>query len=211
MNALQKLVALGSPPLSAEQPRVHTDVHSFGPHAARGLQELLAARNGFFAFESALHVFPASPSERSYDLDAWNSAALWKDTYGALVEGVYCFAQDIFGGQFGVVKEGICTFDPETADVEVIAASVEEWAARVLGDYPALTGHRLAHEWQQVHGPLPSRDRLLPRTPFVGGGDYDVTNLVAIDGARAMRIRGPLARQLHDAPDGTAVTFRLTD
>ena len=135
----------------------------------------------------------------------------WKIKYYGLADGLCVFAEDIFGCQFAVTSEGVSVFDPETADIRPVAASVEEWAAEILDDYPALTGHQLAHDWQAVHGPLAPRDRLLALTPFVGGGEYTVDNLRAVDGARAMRIRGPLARQIHEAPDGAAISVRLTD
>ena len=57
-------------------------------------------------------------------------------------------------------------------------------------------------------GPLDNDHRLIPRQFFILGGTYDDDNLVVADAATAMRIRGPLARQLHGVADGT--TIRLT-
>lgn len=211
MSALAELAALGGPPLSSAPASLPPAFGGLPLAARRSLEGFLADKNGFFAFESALRVFPTVTSELSYGLDEWNAAPLWKTTYGPLAEGLCCFAEDVFGYQFVLRGDGVGLFDPETADVRPVAASVEEWAGDVLGDYAALTGHPIAHEWQRAHGPLAPRDRLVARTPFVGGGAYDVENLIAVDAARGMRIRGPLARQIHDLPDGASITFRVAE
>ena len=43
---------------------------------------------------------------------------------------------------------------------------------------------------------------------FVGGGRYDLDNFVAYDAVTAMRIRGPIAQQVHDLPDGATIRLR---
>ncbi|MFI5530346.1 hypothetical protein ACIA8O_17575 [Kitasatospora sp. NPDC051853] len=48
-------------------------------------------------------------------------------------------------------------------------------------------------------------ERLIPRQFFVMGGTYAFDNLSVEDAALAMRIRGPVAQQVHGAPDGTTV------
>jgi hypothetical protein len=211
MSALAKLAAIGGPPLSSAPATLPPAFTGLPLPARRALETLLKEKNGFFAFESALRVFPAGTSELSYGLDEWNAPALWKTTYGSLAEGLCCFAEDVFGYQFVLGGDGVTLFDPETGDVRSVAASLEAWADEVLGDYAMLTGQPLAHEWQVAHGPLAPRDRLVARTPFVGGGAYEIENLVAVDAARGMRIRGPLAQQIHDLPDGASITFNVTE
>jgi hypothetical protein len=42
------------------------------------------------------------------------------------------------------------------------------------------------------------------------GGDYDDANLMVSDAAKAMRVRGPIAQQIHGQPDGSPIRFDVT-
>jgi hypothetical protein len=74
----------------------------------------------------------------------------------------------------------------------------EGWAAAILDDFNALTGFPLAHEWQGANGQLAAGMRLVPKIPFVAGGEFSVENLCAPDSVRAMRLRGSIAVQIRD-------------
>ncbi len=178
---------------------------------AEGLAELLARRNGFYAFEGALHVRPSTVAPNEYSVAAWNDAALWRSTYDGLTDGCVFFAEDAFGGQFAVVDDDVVTFDPETGDREAIARSIDGWAQLVLDDYEFLTGHPLMHDWQVQNGALPIGHRLVPRKPFVLGGEYEAANLVGMDAVDAMRYRGEIAVQIRDLPDGAQLQIKLID
>lgn len=52
--------------------------------------------------------------------------------------------------------------------------------------------------------------RLVPKTPFVLGGGYNLDNLYALEASESMRYRGSIATQLRDLPDGAAVQLRVT-
>ena len=62
-----------------------------------------------------------------------------------------------------------------------------------------------------MNGGLSPGDRLVPRVPFVLGGEFEVANVYAIDAALGMQVRGDLAVQLVDLPDGAQVTYRVVD
>jgi hypothetical protein len=53
--------------------------------------------------------------------------------------------------------------------------------------------------------------RLIPKQPFVVGGDFKLDNLSAIEAERGMLLRANLATQIRDLPDGTKITFKITD
>jgi hypothetical protein len=203
--ALDKLLQIASPALAPAAPSVPADL--LAQPGAAALGDLLGRRNGFYAFESALHVFPVG-SEGTQDLAGWNAPGLWRDAYGGLADGLLLFAEDLFGGQFALRDGEVVTFEPETGEVEALARDLEGWARALLDDYELLTGQPLAHAWQRRHGPLPAGRRLLPKTPFVLGGAYEVENLYPLEAVQGMRLRGDIARQLKDLPDGARV--RLT-
>jgi hypothetical protein len=175
------------------------------------LMNLLQKRNGFYAFESALHVFPFQTNEKVIGLQEWNSPKVWLKEYQDLVSGFFFFAEDIFGSQFCIGHDGIYLFDPETAEVEFIASDLEEWAQKILSNYNFYTGHEFAHAWQAKNGNLSIGMRLIPKTPFVAGGSYAVENLFPLDSVRAMQLRASLALQIRDLPDGTQIVWKITD
>lgn len=203
MSALQKLLQSSSPALSEDRPSASDLVDT-------SLYGLLSQKNGFFAFEYALEVFPCGMSALSHPLREWNDGASWRSAYGKLSPKGTCFAQDVFGGQF-VLAGSIYTFDPETGEVEPFASNLEEWAANVLSDYQVVTGYTIAHKWQSTHGRIAPRSRLTPVTPFVLGGEFSIENLVQMDAVRSLRLRGSLAQQIQDAPDGSKIIYEVTE
>ncbi|MGO4129404.1 hypothetical protein AB4Z01_33750 [Inquilinus sp. YAF38] len=204
---LRKLLSIASEPLA----------DTVGPAEARlnfpsiesDLASALASKNGFFAFESALCVFPTQPSDAAYDLPAWNHPALWKKEYDLFPQNCLCFAEDAFGMQFCLMDGMIAGFDPETGEFKRLCRTIEDWAELILDDFDYLTGHSLAHDWQKKHGPLPAKHRLVPLMPFVCGGAFSIDNLAALESTRGMTARADLARQIRDLPDGSKIRFEI--
>ena len=175
------------------------------------LRHLVTVKNGFYTFESALHVFPASAIAPERGLDEWNSVSLWRHAYGNLTDGLFFFAEDLFGIQFAVLANRVYTFDPETGKRQEFARNLEDWADKILADYNLHTGFSLGHAWQTAHGPLPAGKRLLPKVPFVAGGQFSVDNLYAGDAVQGMLFRAELAKQIADLPDGAKIRFEITE
>jgi hypothetical protein len=207
----EKLVSIGSQPLGNELTYLSQTLLNSASSLADQLYSLLSKKNGFLAFESALHVFPAESSSLVMTLETWNSDDLWRNNYGAIAENCLFFAEDIFGGQFCIFKEKIYSFDPETGTKEFVASNIEQWAKAILDDYNVLTGFSLGHEWQQKNGNLPIDKRLLPKIPFVFGGDFVVDNLYLVDSVQGMKARADIARQINDLPDGAKINIRIVD
>lgn len=207
-TALDALIARGRSPLG---PPVRLELPDpTGPYAE--LATLLAETNGFTVFYTGVQLFRAGPDGLGPALEVWNQPATWKDSYGRLADGLLCFAQDLFGGQFAVDHDHhIVLFDPETADRTVIGQSLEDWAVWVWDDPAVRAAAPLARLWQDTHGPLELDQRLLPRQLFVLGGAYELDNLKAVEAATAMRIRGPIAAQLRDTQDGTNIVLTVAE
>jgi hypothetical protein len=209
-DAICRLISLASPPLSADRPGAL-------PPSASSLRAelacLLAQRNGFVAFEGSLRVFPDGSTTAGCDLTSWNAPSLWRTHYDGLADGLTCFAEDIFGMQFALdeTAEEIVVFDAETGARDPLAGSLEGWARAVLDEPAVLTGHPLAHEWQTQRGPLPLTHRLVPIVPFVLGGEFITANLYPLEASSGMRLRGDLAVQIRDLPEGTPVRYVVED
>jgi len=210
MTSIEKIISISSEPLGVMP---LGDVTHFVGYGTLGneLAGLLRERNGFYAFESALHVFPFGVWGKGGTLNDWSMEQTWKHEYDGLADDMLCFAEDIFGDQFCLRGGEICRFDAETGEVKPIADSLERWAKCVLDDYELLTGYPLAHEWQSRNGPLPAGKRLMPKIPFVLGGRFELANLSPIDAVSGMRSRGNLARQIRDLPDGARVELRVIE
>lgn len=212
MTKTEKLLSISSEPLSRQ--RVTINLPDFAKYGEIGkqLETLLHQKNGFYAFESALHIFPAAPFEKEMTLSRWNSFGLWRHEYGSLVdEDALFFGEDAFGDQFCLRGNQICSFDAETGEFKVTSQDFEDWAKRILEDNGLLTGYPLIHQWQERHGPIPIGTRLMPKWPFVLGGPYTLENLYALQSVSIMKSRGNLACQTKDLPDGTQIKFRIIE
>lgn len=207
---LQQLIDIGREALlpPCERGRL-SELLPDSPAGARMLEELLSIKNGFYAFESALLVRPLTHRGAPLGIVEWNAPALWKHEYGGSLDGCLCFAEDVFGGQFALARDTVLAIDPETGESEDVAKSLEEWANAVLEDTSYRTGLRLAHDWQEQHGPLNVGYRLLPKVPFVTGGRFLLENLHTTPDLEGMRFRGTIAKQIRDVPDGGHVAFEV--
>jgi hypothetical protein len=205
-TSINKLIEIGGEPFVAEKPDSNGELQKYPE-----LFKLLETKNGFYAFESALRIFPSETCVQSYGLNEWNSANLWKINYGNLTKDYFFFAEDIYGGQFCYVGSKIYYFEPEMAEIDFVADSLEEWALKVLQDYTRLTGHDIAHTWQVKQGPIAYRNRLLPKILFVLGGKVSLDNLIEVDSVHGMKVRGPIAQQINSLPDGTKIDMKVTD
>ena len=109
-------------------------------NSAPGLAELYATRNGFYAFEASLHVFPLGGGSAPVDLVSWNAEGLWRAEYAEMAEGLVFFGEDAFGDQFCFKDGRIHLFHSETGEVEFMAEDLENWARLILDDFVFLQG-----------------------------------------------------------------------
>ena len=61
MNNLDKLLSIASSSLSECEPELSGPIRNMAGTSTEQLFEILRQRNGFYAFEGALHVFQAIP------------------------------------------------------------------------------------------------------------------------------------------------------
>ncbi|MDG9884249.1 SMI1/KNR4 family protein [Pseudomonas sp. GD04058] len=207
MSSLERLLVNSSSSLSQGEPAIQEYLLEYAGALADQLLGMLRRRNGFYALESALHVFPACSSQHELDITDWNEHALWRSRYNGLADGCLFFAEDIFGGQFCLKDGNVYTFDPELGCLDYLAGDIEQWAQTLLHDYEVLTGYPLAHQWQKQNGQLSAGKRVVPKTPFVLGGEFTIDNLHMIDAVEGMRLRADLALQIKELPDGAQIKF----
>jgi hypothetical protein len=207
-SSIDKLLSVGGNPLLEGSP-LQLNLGSENTINS-SLIKLLSKKNGFYAFESALHVFPSSSTNIEIGLDEWNHPSTWINEFNDRGDcsGTF-FAEDVFGVQFRISSKGIFTFDPETSEQEWIANSLEEWACLILADYSVMTGYDLGHEWQKKNGRLPASCRLIPKTPFVLGGHFSTDNLIACERKKSMALRANLSNQIKNLSDGESIQWNI--
>jgi len=206
----EKLVSIGSEALgeAVAGPPKFLENYTLGSE----LFQMLKMKNGFYAFEQALHVFPMkSDITNTMTLEDWNSDTLWRSGYGDLTNGFLFFAEDIFGDQFCIStsRAGVFRFDAESGETTFMASSMEGWADRILSNYAVETGWFLAHRWQAEQGALQLGTRLQPKIPFVYGGAYALENLWAGDATEGMLFKGEVALKVKDLPEGTKILLQV--
>ncbi|MEV7500393.1 hypothetical protein [Streptomyces sp. NPDC093018] len=129
--------------------------------------------------------------------------------YGESANGLTFFAEDVFGFQFAVDDERFYMFDPETAELDPVAASSGEWADCILEEFDELTGYSVAHLWQSLNGPLRCGFRLTPAVPFFLGGEFKAEALKEKRDLDVARMRAHVYTQTKDLPDGSQVKIAL--
>lgn len=206
---IKKLISVSREQLCDHVPVLPEKLVRMSGPLGNELLQLLTKRNGFYCFESALHVFPSACDPTLMSIERWNSNDLWRKEYGSAVEGHVFFAEDVFGDQFGLNRGKVYRFDPESGEIEESATNLEKWAGRILADTDYETGYPLASAWQQQNGPLAPGTRLVPKVPFILGGEYKVDNLYALDAIEAMKYRADIWNQIRNLPDGTPVNIKV--
>ncbi len=205
--AVTKLLSIASLPIAAHDVACgHLD--RWG-QLGRELGEMLQAKNGFYAYESALLVRLVRSADAPLGLTEWNAPSLWKSGYAGSIGNALCFAEDIFGGQVCIRDDVVCAFDPETGAFDQLSRSIGEWADDLMARCNFRTGYPLAHGWQVANRPLVAGERVLPRTPFVLGGKYVVENLYPLQDVEGMRLRASIAGQIRELPDGSQVILQV--
>jgi hypothetical protein len=146
-SAVMRLLSIAHRPLSDANPGLPPATAAAAGPLAGELIDMLTARNGFFAFGPALHVFPCESCELSWGLVDWNMPGLWKHEYLSFVDPGLCFAEDIFGNQFSIKDGSVHYFEVETGALKTVAASLDEWADLILADDQLWTGWPFAERW----------------------------------------------------------------
>lgn len=200
--SIGKLLSIASPALDAP-PDDKTGAVAGGAELAA----LLAERNGFVAFENALHVLGTRGGGGYAGLLDWNRSTSWRALYEFPITAGICFAQDVYGTQFVIEPTGIVAFNPETGEISPMCGSLDEWAGMILSDHRYWTGWPSAHDWQTAHGALPPGHRLFPRTFFSAGGAYEVGNLYPARALDGMTRYARFANTIHGLPDGARIVW----
>ncbi len=168
---------------------------------------------GFAIFDGALRFFSVCAEPEARNVIEWNKPETWKFEYKELLnEPIWCFAEDVFGNQFCFKNDGVYWLEAETGKLERLCSTFSEWKELVDSDVDYYTGCTFARAWYDLHDaddPLTPNKILMPLTPFFCNGDFDVSNLFPMEAREAMCLRGNVAYQIKDTPDGTPIEIQF--
>ncbi len=180
--------------------------------STEGLEALYRDFNGGYFWNRALLIRSVVADESApLTLAHWNRSELWKGLYLGRCDDITFFAEDAFGIQFGVRRGCVVQFDPETAEVDELASSVEGWMLMVMKDPDCYTGAPVLAQWEDRGRTILPGCRLIPRQLFVLGGDYRADNMLCKPDVEGMRIRAGFWQILKDLPDGQSIVFRVEE
>jgi hypothetical protein len=175
-----------------------------------GHRELLAAHDGLIAWGGGLRCFGVT-SRALPDIASWNSAVGWRSAYRTLADGLFAFAEDVFGNQFCYEEQRVVRLQAETGDREFMAECLEHWAQAIVSDPDKELGLWLLREWVTAGNTVRPSQHLCPKLPFVTGGSFETSNLYVLDRHESMAFRGDLAWQIRDVPTGGKIRIRVTE
>lgn len=171
---------------------------------------ILESENGGFFLEQSLHIYGFSDLMAFHSIEINNF--LIKSIYAEISEKLLVFGQDIFGNQFAFDQSednSIIFFNIETGEREFISPTFKQWIKDILTpDYNHYTGVNIAKKWRQEHS-LFWNERLVPKIPFVIGGEYDIVNLYASEYPKYVETNANIAKQIFNLPDGTNIKLTI--
>jgi hypothetical protein len=183
----------------------------------------LRSCNGGYTDDRFLHLFGGTgPS--GHNVFDWNRPEMWKGHYG-LDHKFFCFAEDIFGNQYGFdlakVNTAAVDFDAvegEEGNVKILfvdtgelipcAQSFEAFIEYYVIDHDTDNELRELYEAFVIDRgePIPGLHHLSYKLPLLLGGDgSSVGNLEIVDSTTNLRFLGQVVSQVKKLPKGTKI------
>lgn len=126
MTALDKLLSVAGESIGDPSDIVELSEIEVAGSLTSDFFRIFERKNGFYAFENALHILSVIKKGSEIELLSWNSLGLWRNSYEVLVPECVFFAEDAFGFQFCIMSDGVYLFDLETTRFDFLAKDIEE-------------------------------------------------------------------------------------
>lgn len=188
--------------------------HDSAAYLPASLRRLYFSANGVYAYNRSLLVRPLESEGDIIGLHEWNRTDLWKYMYRDLIRTIdehFFFAQNVYGEQFYFMDGVFGKFDPETGECENMGQSLDSWANKIASDSEFILGTNIANEWDRVKGVIDAGNCLMPKIPFVLGGDFSIDNLVCKPDLTSLKIRAALSGKLSRLNDGDKIVLYVED
>jgi hypothetical protein len=164
-------------------------------------------RCGGHYFANSLHIYAHGSAQPDFELLVRNE--FMRQFFGSLAEGLFFFAEDIFGDQFAFAPEGVVSFQSESGDLKFLTSTFEEWTKLILNDPDYYSGRGFLLGWEGTHGKKLLTHHLCGKMPFVAGGEYDESNIFVAHWTESLGFKSSIAKQIAALPDGTPIRFEI--
>lgn len=170
---------------------------------------LQSVGNGGFFFNYSLQIYSLLPADNFNNIFTVNN--ILNAEFGELFYGLCSFGQDVLANQFvfDIATGDVLLFNIETGDRESLAKDFAGWLKVLMTDPNFLSGEDFITEWLGAGMSLSVSQRLVPKIPFVIGGDYQASNFYASSFPKYLMYYGDLAGQIHSLKDGEKVHLRI--
>jgi hypothetical protein len=164
--------------------------------------------NGGFFFNKSLHFYSLIAENSFRSIIDFNKSL--SREFSFLFNGLYAFAQDIFGNQFvfDINTFEIHFFNIESGSKELLAENFSVFINVLLNDIEYYSGLTYEAEWNENNS-IALNQRLQAKTPFVIGGDYKVNNFYVNTYPDYLSYSADIAKQIYNLKDGEKVRLKL--
>ena len=175
-----------------------------------GYNSYLNESNGGYYFDHSMVLYGLNTKEK------FNNASIISNLVNnyynsTLGQNLFCFGADIFGNLFVFDEsEKVLFFNIESGEIEQIASDFEDWLKVLFSDLNYFSGCDLAQTLTESdREDLSKGFRLCPKTPFIIGGTYDLSNLYLKFYDLNIKYNASIASQVIDLEDGQEVKIKL--
>lgn len=161
------------------------------------LELLYQLKNGFIAFENTFRI---------YNIDTIEIVN--KFVLPELKGEMLFFGDNSLGDGFCLKNGWFYKYDFETGELEFMGEDLNEFSKSLLLNYNYYTGYTLAKEWMNINGGLSFDKILMPRIPFILGGEYSVQNLVLYSRNDGFKKKMNLCKKISCFNDGEEVLLQ---
>jgi hypothetical protein len=158
--------------------------------SAEHQERFLTRWNGCYALDGALHLFGARPDPPNQSLDAWNRPDGWRQSFGAMLDGVQFFAENAFGDQFGYRNKKVVRLRVFEGRLEPIASDFAEWLSLVAVEPARFLATDLFAQCVGRLGPLPFGGHFAPPPTWIPNTALRVDQMTLLPSRDNMEFRG---------------------
>jgi hypothetical protein len=164
--------------------------------------------NGGFFFGQSLQFYSLTSENTFRSIKIVNELLIKEFSF--LFDGLFAFAQDIFGNQFVFDKNthDILFFNIESGSKQLLSASFQGFLNVLINDIDYYTGMSYEKMWK-VKNDIALNQRLQAKIPFVIGGDYIIDNFYVNSYPAYLLYNADIAKQIYNLKDGEKVKLKL--
>lgn len=115
------------------------------------------------------------------------------------------FGENCMADVFCLYKNKFYRYDLELNELENMGEDLNEFSNNILKNYNYYTGYNLHIKWALKNRALLPNEILIPKIPFVLGGEYAEDNLIAIERIKGFSIKIDFQKKISSLQNGEKV------